>query len=136
MNDCRPNWYKKYGETVQNWMEGKSDYRVLWKDNEGNEYRYATFATDSHDAILRCVMAHPMVVDRIVDVHVFSVRDIMTLEQYTAKVDKLMETNHGYKQGITNHFPLTVAQEYNAGNSPEDAADRIQYLIEDDDEGT
>jgi hypothetical protein len=60
----------------------------------------------------------------------------MTLEQYTAKVDKFMETDHGYKPGVTNHFPLTVMQEYNAGSTPEDAADRIQYDIEDADEGT
>jgi hypothetical protein len=136
MNDCRPNWYKKYGDSLQHWTDGKADFRVLWKDNEGTERRYAIFATDSHDAILRCAMAHPMVADRIVDVHSFSVRDLMTLEQYTAKVDRLMETDHGYKPGVTNHFPLTVMHEYYAGSTPEEAADKIQYNIEDADEGT
>lgn len=136
MSDCRPDWYKKYVDSLQHWTDGKADFRVLWKDNEGTEHRYATFATDSDDAILRCAMAHPLAVNRIVDVHVFSVRDLMTLEQYTAQVDKLMETEHGFRPGVTNHFPLTVAQEYNLGSIPEDAASKIRYEIEDADEGT
>ena len=136
MSDCRPSFYKKYTDSLQHWTDGKADFRVIWKDNEGTEYRYATFATDSYDAILRCAMAHPLVVNQIVDVHVFSSRDIMTLEQYTANVDKLMETDHEYKPGITKHFPLTVLHEYNAGSTPEEAADKIQYEIEDADEGT
>ena len=136
MIDCRPNWYKNYSSTLQNWTDGKSDYRVIWTDNEGTEYRYATFATDSYDAILRCVMAHPLVVNRIVDAHVFSSCDLMTLEQYTDKVENLMVSNHEYKPGVTNHFPITLAHQYHTGRTPEEAADKLLYEIEDADEGT
>lgn len=136
MNDCRPDWYNNYSSSLQNWTDGKSDFRVMWKANDGTEHRYATFATDSYDAILRCSMVHPLVVNRIVDVHVFSPRDLMTLEQYTDKVENLMVTGHGYTPGITNHFPLTIADEYNAGSTPEEAADKLLYEIEYADEGT
>lgn len=136
MIDCRPNWYKNYSSSLQNWTDGKSDYRVIWKDNEGTEYRYATFATDSYDAILRCSMAHPLAVNRIVDVHVFSSRDLMTLEEYTDKVEYLMVAGHGYKPDVTNHFPNTIADKYNAGSTPEEAADKLLYEIEYADEGT
>lgn len=136
MNDCRPNWYKNYSSSLQNWTDGKSDYRVIWKDNEGTEHRYATFATDSYDAVLRCSMVHPLVVSRIVDVHVFSPRDLMTLEQYTYRVENLLVTCHGYKPGVTSYFPNTIAHQYNAGRLPEEAADKLRYEIEDSDEGT
>ena len=136
MNDCRPNWYKNYSSSLQNWTDGKSDYRVIWKDNEGTEYRYATFATGSYDAISRCSMAHPLVVSRIVDVHVFAFRDLMTLEQYMDKVENLMVTVYGYKPGVTNYFPITIAHQYNAGGTPEEAADKVRYEIEYGDEGT
>lgn len=136
MNDCIPNWYKKYGETIQNWMEGKSDYRVLWKDNAGNEYRYATFATDSHDAILRCVMAHPMILAEIVDAHKFTVCDLMTIEEYTAKVEFFMVNKHHFREGASKNYPLSIRDEYFDGRTPEDAADQILYEIEYGDEGT
>lgn len=136
MIDCRPNWYKNYSSSLQNWTDCKSDYRVIWKDNEGTEYRYATFATGSYEAILRCAMAHPLVVSRIVDVHMFSSRDLMTLEQYTDKVETLMVAGHGYKPGVTNNFPITIAHQYNAGGTPEEAADKVRYEIEYGDEGT
>ena len=136
MNDCRPNWYKNYSSSLQNWTDGKYDFRVIWKDNEGTEHRYATFATDSYDAVLRCSMAHPLAVSRIVDVHVFSSRDLMTLEQYTDRVENLLVTGHGYKPGVTSYFPNTIAHQYNAGSTPEEAADKLRYEIEDSDEGT
>ena len=81
-------------------------------------------------------MAHPLVVSRIVDVHVFAFRDLITLEQYMDQVDNLMATVHGYKPGITNYFPVTVVHQYNAGGTPEEAADKLRYEIEDADEGT
>jgi hypothetical protein len=81
-------------------------------------------------------MAHPLAVSRIVDVHVFSHRDLMALEQYMDKVEHLMVTVHGYKPGITSYFPNTIAQEYNTGRTPEDAADKLTYEIEYADEGT
>ena len=136
MSDCRPDWYKKYGDSLQHWTDGKADFRVLWKDNEGTEHRYATFATDSHDAILRCAMAHPLVVNRIVDVHVFSVRDLMTLEQYTTKVELFMVKKHHFREGASENFPLTIREEYFDGRTPEDAADKILYECEYGDEGT
>lgn len=38
MRDCTPDWYKNYSSSLQNWTDGKSDYRVIWKDNEGTEH--------------------------------------------------------------------------------------------------
>ena len=136
MSDCRPSFYKKYTDSLQHWTDGKADFRVLWKDNEGTEYRYATFATDSHDAILRCAMAHLMILAEIVDVHVFSVRDIMTLEQYTAKVELVMVKKHKFREGASENFPLIIREEYFEGRTPEDAADKILYKCKYGDEGT
>ena len=136
MSDCRPSFYKKYTDSLQHWTDGKADFRVLWKDNEGTEYRYATFATDSHDAILRCAMAHPMILAEIVDVHVFSFRDIMTLEEYTAKVELFMVKNHKFREGASENFQLIIREEYFEGRTPEDAADKILYECTYGDEGT
>lgn len=136
MNDCRPNWYKKYGDSLQHWTDGKADFRVLWRDNEGTVRRYATFATDSHDAILRCAMAHPMVVDRIVDVHVFSARDIMTIEEYVAKVELFMVNKYNFREGSSKYYLLIIRDEYFDGRTPEEAADKILYEIAYGDEGT
>ena len=78
MSDCMPKWYKKCGETLQHWLKGdgkpfheKRDYRVYWKDNEGTEYRFATYATNDNDAVMQCAMAHPMVMSEVVKVHPF-----------------------------------------------------------------
>ena len=136
MNDCRPNWYKKYGETVQNWMEGKSDYRVLWKDNAGNEYRFATFAYDSEYAIKQCTEAYPMLISQISSVRVYGQRDYMSKDMFLDLVDRILVEKHNFKPGITRRHEAVKfmsLETYEMGNTPETAVDLIEFEMGFDD---
>ena len=47
-----------------------------------------------------------------------------------------MVTVYGYRPGFTRYFPNTIAHQYNAGSTTEEAADKLRYEIEVADEGT
>jgi len=136
MSDCRPNWYKKYSKSIQNWTDGKKEFRVLWKDNEGTEYRYATYADKSSNAVMNCAMAHPLIMCDVVDVHQFATYDLMTREQFAAVVDEILQNKHNFRKGAVETFMWLVDSGYCRGRTPEQVADGILYEVEYGDEGT
>ena len=143
MSDCRPEWYKKYGESLQHWRQGdgkpwneKRDYRVYWKDNEGTEYRFATFATDDNDAVMQCAMAHHMVMREVVKVHPFGYYDLMTRKQYEQAVDEILQRKYNFRNGAIEHFMWLVDSGYSRGRTPDKIADSINVEAEYGDEGT
>lgn len=143
MSDCRPEWYKKYSETLQHWRQGdgkpwneKKDYRVYWKDNEGTEYRFATYATNGDDAIMQCAMAHPIIMSKVVNVHPFGYYDLLTKEQFAEKVDDILQRKFNFRKGAIENFMWLVDSGYGNGYSPDEVADGIMYEAEYGDEGT
>ena len=143
MSDCRPEWYKKYGESLQQWKHGdgkpwneKTDYRVYWKDNEGTEHRFATFATYANDAIIQCAMAHPMIMCEVVQVHPFGYYDLVTKEQFAEMVDDILQRKYKFRKGAVENFSWIVNQAYDNGYSPDYAAEGVAYEAEYGDEGT
>ncbi len=143
MSDCRPEWYKKYGENLQHWMKvdgnpcnEKTDYRVYWKDNEGTEYRFATYATNGNDAVMQCAMAHPMVMREVVKVHPFGYYDLITKEQFAEMVNDILQRKYNFNKGAVERFMWLVDDGYYRGRTPDDVADGIMYEVEYGDEGT
>lgn len=143
MTDCRPDWYKKYSDSLQNWKKGdgkpwneKTDYRVYWKDNEGTEYRFATYATNGNDAVMQCAMAHPMIMSEVVKVHPFGYYDLLTKEQFAEIVDDLLQRKYNFRKGAVEKFMSLVDGGYCRGRTPDDVADGIMYEVEYGDEGT
>lgn len=143
MSDCIPKWYKKYVETLQHWMKGdgkpwnaKKDYRVYWKDNEGTEYRFATYAKNDNDAVMQCAMAHPMIMREVVEVHPFGYADLLTKEQFAEMVDDILKRKYNFRNGAIEHFMWLVDSGYGHGRTPDEVADGIMYEAEYGDEGT
>ena len=143
MSDCRPEWYKQYCDTLQHWRQGdgkpfneKTDYRVLWKDNEGTEYRYSTYAENGRNAIMNCAMAHPLVMCDVVDVHPFAHYDLMTRKQFASVVDDILQRKYNFNKGAIENFMGLVDGGYCRGRNPNDVADGIMYEVEYGDEGT
>lgn len=143
MSDCIPKWYKKYGETLQHWLKGdgkpcneKTDYRVYWKDNEGTEYRFATYATNGNDAVMQCSMAYPMIMREVVNVHPFGSYDLLTKEQFADMVDDILQRKHNFVKGAVERFMWIVDSGYCRGRNPDKVADSIMYEVEYGDEGT
>lgn len=143
MSDCRPEWYKKYGESLQHWMQGdgkpwneKRDYRVIWKDNEGTEHRFATYAIYADDAVVQCAMAHPIIMNKVVKVHPFGYYDLVTREQFAKLVDDILQRKYNFRKGAVENFGWLVNQGYDNGYSPEFSADGVMYEAEYGDEGT
>ena len=143
MSDCMPKWYKKYGETLQHWLKGegkpcneKTDYRVYWKDNEGTEYRFATYATNGNDAVMQCSMAYPMIMREVVNVHPFGSYDLLTKEQFADMVDDILQRKHNFVKGAVERFMWRVDSGYCRGRNPDEVADGIMYEVEYGDEGT
>ena len=143
MNDCRPDWYKKYNDSLQHWMNGdgkpcseKKDYRVYWKDNEGTEYRFATYARNGDDAVMQCAMAHPLVMCEVVNVHPFGYYDLVSKEQFAKMVDDLIQSKYNFAKGAIEHFMWLVDSGYCHGRTPDEVADGIMYEAEYGDEGT
>ena len=131
MSDCRPDWYKKYSDAIQNWMDGKTAYHVFWKDNEGTEYRYATYAENGRNAIMNCAMAHPLVMCDVIDVHQFAHYDLMTKEQFAAVVDDIIQKKYIFGKDAVEHFMWLVDSGYCRGRTPDEVADGIMYEAED-----
>ena len=143
MTDCMPKWYKKYGETLQHWLKGegkpcneKTEYRVYWKDNEGTEYRFATYATNGNDAVMQCAMAHPMIMSEVVKVHPFGYYDLLTKEQFAEMVDDILQRKYKFNKGAVERFMWLVDGGYCQGRNPDEVADGIMYEVEYGDEGT
>lgn len=134
--DCRPNWYKNYSDALADWVSGKEEYRVLWKDNDGTERRYATYAKHGLDAVMNCVSAHPIAIAEIVEAHRFASYDLMTLEQFAKAVDDILHNKHGFHQGYVNNHMMLVKSHYHRGSTPAESAEGIVYEIEYGDEGT
>lgn len=143
MSDCRPEWYKQYCDTLQHWMTGdgkpcneKTDYRVYWKDNEGTEHRFATYAANGNDAVMQCAMAHTMIMREVVQVHPFGYYDLLTKEQFAEMVDDILQRKYNFNKGAIENFMGLVDGGYCRGRNPNDVADGIMYEVEYGDEGT
>lgn len=143
MSDCMPKWYKKCGETLQHWLKGdgkpfneKTEYRVYWKDNEGTEHRFATYATNDNDAVMQCAMAHPMIMSEVVKVHPFGYYDLINKEQFVEMVDDILQRKYNCRKGTVDNFTGLIIQHYCNGYSPEFSADGIMYELEYSCEGT
>ena len=138
-----PKWYKKYGDTLQHWLKGdgkpcneKTDYRVYWKDNEGAEYRFATYAANGYEAVMQCAMAHPMIMCEVAKVRPFGYYDLLTKEQFADKVDDILQRKYSFYKGAIERFMWIVDGGYCRGRSPDEVADGIMYEVEYGDEGT